>query len=136
MEVAPAGAATWAVAKATAPPGAAVMAGERPTPEGSTAAAAASASRVFLLRLPGGRPRLRGTGSVAAGSFALFWLPSGRPRLRPPDPPGAPAPAPLIAPDDDIEGGGVEGEKQGRRLGEEKERGCSGVRKTLESSEI
>jgi hypothetical protein len=66
----------------------------------------------------------------------LFWLLSGRPRLHPPDPPGAPAPAPLIALDDDIGGGGAEGEKQGRWLGEEKERGRSGVRKTLESFEI
>jgi hypothetical protein len=56
--------------------------------------------------------------------------------LRPPDPSRALASAPPIAPDDDIEGGGAEGEKRGQRLGEEKERGCSGVRKTLEGSEI
>jgi hypothetical protein len=69
----------------------------------SAAAAAASATKVFLLRLPGGRPRLRGTGGVAAGSFALFLLPNGRPRLRPPNSLGAPAPAPLRAPVDDID---------------------------------
>jgi hypothetical protein len=134
-EVAPAGAATLAAARATAPPGAMAMVVERPTPEGSAAAAAASASKVFLLQLPGGRPRLRGTGGVAAGSFALFWLPSERSRLRPPDPPGAPAPAPLTAPNDDIGGGGAEGEKRRRLLGEEKERGRSRVGKTLEGSE-
>jgi hypothetical protein len=41
-----------------------------------------------------------------------------------------------MAPDDDIGGGGAEGEKRGRWLSEKKERGCSGVRKTLEGSEI
>jgi hypothetical protein len=41
-------------------------------PKGSTAATAASAAKVFLLRLPGGRPRFRGTGGVAAGPLALF----------------------------------------------------------------
>jgi hypothetical protein len=111
-EVAPAGVATLAAAKATAPPGAVARAVERPTPEGSAVAVAASASKVFLLRLPGGQLRLRGTGGVAAGSFALFWLPSRQPRLRPLDPPGAPAPALLIAPNDDIGDGGAEGEKQ------------------------
>jgi hypothetical protein len=39
-----------------------------------------------------------------------------------------------MAPSDDIRGGGAEGEKQRRLLGEEKERGRSGVGKTLESS--
>jgi hypothetical protein len=68
----------------------------------SAAAAAASADKVFLLWLPGGRPRQRGTGGVAAGPFSLFLLPNGRPRFRSPDPLGAPAPAPLRAPDDDI----------------------------------
>jgi hypothetical protein len=48
------------------------MAVERLTPKGSAAAAAASASKVFLLRLPGGRPHLRGTGGIAVRSFALF----------------------------------------------------------------
>jgi hypothetical protein len=66
----------------------------------------------------------------------LFWLPSRRPRLGPPDPPGAPAPSPLTAPNDDIRGGGAEGEKRGRLLGEEKDKGRSGVGKTLEGSEI
>jgi hypothetical protein len=41
-----------------------------------------------------------------------------------------------MASDNDIGGGGAEGEKRGRRLSEEKERGHSGVRKTLEGSEI
>jgi hypothetical protein len=89
------------------------------TPEGSAAAIAARASKVFLLRLPGGRPRLQGTGGVAAGTFALFWLLSGRPRLRPPDPLGAPAPAPLKAPSDDIGGGEAEWEKLRQLLGNE-----------------
>jgi hypothetical protein len=41
-----------------------------------------------------------------------------------------------MAPNDDIGGGGAKGEKRGQRLGEEKERGHSGVGKTLEGSEI
>jgi hypothetical protein len=80
------------LAKATTPAGA--------TLADSTAAAAASTTKVFLLRLPGGRPCLRGTGGVTAGSFTLFLPPNGRPRLRSPDP--LEAPAPLRAPDDDI----------------------------------
>jgi hypothetical protein len=100
-EVAAAGTAALAAAKATAPPGAVTMAVEWLAPKGSAAATAASASRVFLLRLPGGRPRLRGTSGVAAGSLLLFRLPSGRPRLRPPSPPAVPAPAPLKASSDD-----------------------------------
>jgi hypothetical protein len=68
----------------------------------SAAAAATSAAKVFLLRLPGGQPHQRGTGGVAAGSFTLFLLPNGRPRFRLPDPLGALVPAPLRAPDDDI----------------------------------
>jgi hypothetical protein len=68
----------------------------------SAVVAAMSASKFFLLQLPGGRPRLRGTGSIAAGPFTLFLLPNGRPRLRPPDPLGASAPAPLRTSDDDI----------------------------------
>jgi hypothetical protein len=93
---------------------------ERATPEVSAAAAAASASKVFLLRLPGGRPRLQGTGGVAAGSFALFWLPSGRPRLRLPGPLGVLAPVPLKAPSDQIGGEGAEWEKLRQPLDEEK----------------
>jgi hypothetical protein len=93
MEVAPAGAVTLVVAKATTPAGAAVTAAAEAAPADSAAAAAARASKVLLLRLPGGRPRLRGTGGVAAGTFALFLLPNGRPRLRPPDPLGTLAPA-------------------------------------------
>jgi hypothetical protein len=103
-----------AAAKATAPLGAATMAVERSALKCSAAAAAANASRVFLLRLRGRRPRLRGTGGVAAGSLALFWLPSGLPRLRPPDPPAAPAPAPLEASSDDI--GAKGGRDGGNRL--------------------
>jgi hypothetical protein len=110
IEVAAAGTAALAAAKEMALPGSAMMAVERLAPKGSTTATAASASRVFLLRWPGGRPRLRGTGGVAAGSLALFWLPSGWPRLRPPDPPAAPAPAPLEASSDDIRAEGGEAE--------------------------
>jgi hypothetical protein len=86
-------------AAATVPPGAAAME-EWPILRGpvvaAVAAAAASAARVFLLRLPCGRPRFQGIGGVAARP------PSGRPRS--PDP----SPAPLFAPDADIEiGAGV-----------------------------
>jgi hypothetical protein len=62
----------------------------------------ASAARVFLLQLPDGLPRVRGTGSVAAGSFALFLLLNGRPRLRPPGLLGPLAPAPPKIPVDDM----------------------------------
>jgi hypothetical protein len=72
-------------------------------PADSAAAAATRASKVLLLRLLGGRPRLRGTGGVAARSFALFLLSNGRPRLRLPDPLGAPALAPPRALVDDME---------------------------------
>jgi hypothetical protein len=68
----------------------------------TTAAVAARAAKVFLLRLPRGRPRLRDTGGVAVGPLALFLVPSGRPRLRPLDPPGPPAPGPPGAPVDDM----------------------------------
>jgi hypothetical protein len=67
------------------------------------AAAAVSAAKVFLLRLPGGRPRLCETNGVAAGSFVMFLLPNGRSRLRPPNLLGAPAPASLRTPVDDID---------------------------------
>jgi hypothetical protein len=75
---------------------------ERPILEGpaatAVAAAAASAARVFLLRLPYGRPRFRGIGGFAARP------PSGRSR----SPGPSPAPAPLFAPGADIEiGAGV-----------------------------
>jgi hypothetical protein len=120
------GVAVLAAARATTPPGAVVTAVERATPEGSAAATAASASKVFLLRLPGGRPHLRDSGGIATGSFALFWLPSGRPRLRPPDPLGAPAPAPLKAPSDNIGGGGAEWEKLRQLFGEEGSEGAWG----------
>jgi hypothetical protein len=102
MEGAPAGVAALVAAKATTPAGATAMAAAGAALADSAAAAAASAAKVFLLRLPGGRPHLRGTGGVAAGPFTLFLLPNGRPRLRPPDPLGAAAPAPLRASDDDI----------------------------------
>jgi hypothetical protein len=101
-EVAPAGAATLVAAKATTPAGAAATAVAGAALADSAAVAATNAAKVFLLRLPGERPRLRGSGGVAAGSFALFLLPNGRPRLCPPDLLGAPALAPLRAPDDDI----------------------------------
>jgi hypothetical protein len=99
---APAGAAVLTAAKATIPTGAAATAAAGAALADSAAATAASAAKVFLLRLPGGRPRRRGTGGVAAGSFTLFLLPNGRPCFRPPDPLGAPASAPLRASDDDI----------------------------------
>jgi hypothetical protein len=54
MEVAPAGAAVLAAARATAPAGATVTAVAGAALEDSVAAAAARASKVFLLRLPGG----------------------------------------------------------------------------------
>jgi hypothetical protein len=89
-------------AGATAPAGAVATAAVGTAPADSAAAAAASADKVFLLWLPGGRPHRCGTGGVAAGSFTLFLLPNGRSRFRPPDPLGDPALAPLRAPDDDI----------------------------------
>jgi hypothetical protein len=102
-EVAPMGAAALVVAKATTPAGAAATVAAGAAPADSMAAAAARASKVLLLRLPGGWPRLRGTGGVTAGSFALFLLPNGWPRLRLPDPLGAPTLAPPRAPVDDME---------------------------------
>jgi hypothetical protein len=45
--------------------------------EGATAAAAARASKVFLLRLPFGRPRFRDAGGDVSGALASFSLPSG-----------------------------------------------------------
>jgi hypothetical protein len=45
---------------------------------GATAAAVARATKVFWLRLPNGRPRLRDTGGVAAGLVIFFPLPFGR----------------------------------------------------------
>jgi hypothetical protein len=102
-EVVPTGAAVLVATEATTPAGAVATAAAGATPADSTAAAAVSAAKVLLLRLPGGRPRLRGTASVVAGSFALFLLPNGRPHLSPPDPLGTPAPAPPRAPVDDME---------------------------------
>jgi hypothetical protein len=103
MEVAPAGATALVVAKATTPAGAAATAAVGAIRADSAVATAASAAKVLLLRLPDGRPHLRGTGGVAAGSFTLFLLPNGRPCLRPPDLLGTPAPAPPRAPVDDME---------------------------------
>jgi hypothetical protein len=40
--------------------------------EGATAAAAARASKVFLLRLPFGRPRFRDAGGAISGAWASF----------------------------------------------------------------
>jgi hypothetical protein len=51
-----------------------MMAMEWLAPKGSAAAMAASASKVFLLRLPGGRPRLRGTGGLAFGALVASPL--------------------------------------------------------------
>jgi hypothetical protein len=120
-EVAPAGAAALVAAKATTPAGATMTAVVRAALADSTVAVAASAAKVFLLRPPGGRPRLRGIGGVAAGSFTLFLLPNGWPRLRLPNPLGALAPAPLRAPDDDIGGKGAEREMLREPLSEEEE---------------
>jgi hypothetical protein len=88
-------------------------------------AAAASAARVFLLRLPCGRPRFRGIGGFPAGP------PSGRPRSSDP----SPALAPQFAPDADIESGAgvVEATVPARQV---KEVERSRMRKTLEGSEI
>jgi hypothetical protein len=87
------------------------------------AAAAASVAKVFLLRLPCGRPRFRGIGGVAARPS------SGRPCSLDP----SPAPAPLFAPDADIEiGAGVV--EATVSAGQEWKR--SRVRKTLEGSKI
>jgi hypothetical protein len=44
--------------------------------EGATAAAVARASKVFLLRLPFGRPCFRDAGGDVSGSLASFSLPS------------------------------------------------------------
>jgi hypothetical protein len=68
----------------------------------AAAAAAARAAKVYLLRLPSGRPRLRDTGGVTTGSFTLSLLPSRRPRLRPLDSPSPKAPVPPGAPVDDM----------------------------------
>jgi hypothetical protein len=78
VEAAPAGAVAMVAAEATAPVGAAAMAAVEAASADSAAAATTSAASVFLLRLPSGWPCLRGIGSVAAGSFALFLLPKGR----------------------------------------------------------
>jgi hypothetical protein len=48
------------------------------TPAGTMAAMAARAAKVFWLRLPNGRPRLRNTGGVAARLLVFFQLPFGR----------------------------------------------------------
>jgi hypothetical protein len=103
VEATPAGAVASTAAEGTAPAGAAATTAAGGTPADSAVAAAASAARVLLLRLLGGRPHLRGTIGVAVGSFTLFLLPSGRPRLRPPVPLGTSAPAPLRALVDDME---------------------------------
>jgi hypothetical protein len=84
-----------------------VTAAAEATSADSAAVAATRASRVLLLRLPDGRPRLQGTGGVAVGTFALFLLPNGRPRLRPPDPLGTPALALPKALVDDMEAKGM-----------------------------
>jgi hypothetical protein len=76
MEVAAAGTATPVAATATAPPGAAMMAVEWLAPKGSAAATAASASRVFLLRLPGGRHRRWVLGLVEATERAAALAPA------------------------------------------------------------
>jgi hypothetical protein len=57
----------------------------------TVAAAVTRTARVFLLRLPSGQPRLRGTDGVVAKLLSLLRLPNGRPPLQPPDPPDPPA---------------------------------------------
>jgi hypothetical protein len=129
------GASALVVAKGTTPAEAAATAAAGAALADSATAAAASAAKVFLLRLPGGRPRLRRTGGIAAGSFALFWLPNGRPRLRPPDPLGTPALAPLRAPVDDIDAKELSWRCGGNRSAKRKSEGAREWGKTLESSE-
>jgi hypothetical protein len=58
MEVAPTRATTLVSAKATTPAGAMATAAAGATLADSVAAATVSAAKVFLLRLPGGRPHL------------------------------------------------------------------------------
>jgi hypothetical protein len=107
VEAIPAGAMALAVVEVTTPVEAAATAAVGAAPADSVVAAAVSAARVLLLRLPGGRPRLRGTGGVATRSFTLFLLPKGQPRLHPPGPVGPPAPAPPRIPVDNMAEGKV-----------------------------
>jgi hypothetical protein len=58
------------------------------------AAAAGVAAKVFWLRLPFGRPRLRDTGGIVAGLMIFFPLPFGRPGPRFSETPSPPAPGP------------------------------------------
>jgi hypothetical protein len=97
MEVAAVETAVLLAAVAMVPPGAAALKEEWPILKGpavaAVVAAATSAARVFLLRLPCGRPRFRGIGGIPARP------PSGRPR----SPDLSLAPAPQFALDADIE---------------------------------
>jgi hypothetical protein len=61
---------------------------------GTAAVAAARAAKVFWLRLPNGRPRLRDTGGVTTGLVTFFPLPFGRPGLHFSRAPSPPAPRP------------------------------------------
>jgi hypothetical protein len=116
-------------AAAAVPPGAAALEEEWPILGGPAAAAvvvaAASAAKVFLLRLPCGRPRFRGIGGFPARP------PSGRPRSLD----SSPAPAPPFASDADIksEAGVVEATVPARQM---KEAERSRMRKTLGGFEI
>jgi hypothetical protein len=69
-QVAAAGTAALAVAMTAPPPGAVTWAVEWLAPKGSAVAAAASAAKVFLLRLPGGG---RTSGALVA-SLPGPWL--------------------------------------------------------------
>jgi hypothetical protein len=64
-------------------------------------ATAARATRVFWLRLPFGRPRLRDAGGVIAGIATFFPLPLGRPGPRFSGMPSPPASRP---PGEDMDG--------------------------------
>jgi hypothetical protein len=68
---------------------------------GTAAAATVRAAKVFWLRLPNGRPRLRDTGGVTAGLVTFFPLPFGRPGLRLS---GAPSPLAPGLPREDMVG--------------------------------
>jgi hypothetical protein len=68
---------------------------------GAAVAAAARAAKVFWLRLPFGRPRLRDTGGIIASIATFFPLPFGRPGPHFSGTPSLPASGP---PGEDMDG--------------------------------